>query len=124
MYRTQQTVKGSSSSNRRDSNLTVALKDTILNDVDAAKVMTDDIDKIVALQISPDVIANYQFKNYAAMRRLLGYGTDINSNDTTNKNGLILLNFFLLDLLILIYIFFRNIWHSVTCYNISGYWRC
>ncbi|KAH7823770.1 uncharacterized protein MONOS_1851 [Monocercomonoides exilis] len=83
----QQTTKLNSTNPRVESSLTQKLKDTIMNDADAAKVMTEDMDHIVALQLSPDVIANYQFKNFAAMRRILEYGSDIAPTEGANAKS-------------------------------------
>ncbi|KAH7818631.1 uncharacterized protein MONOS_8391 [Monocercomonoides exilis] len=61
----------------QSSQLTKTLMTTILDDFDAAKSMNDDLDKIMPLQISPEVLSNYQFRSHSSMIRLLKYGSDL-----------------------------------------------
>ncbi|KAK2952791.1 hypothetical protein BLNAU_12259 [Blattamonas nauphoetae] len=57
--------------------LTERLVTTIMTDAEASKLMSNDMTNIMELQLSPELLANYQFKNYTSMRRLLNQGSDI-----------------------------------------------
>ncbi|KAK2941866.1 hypothetical protein BLNAU_23206 [Blattamonas nauphoetae] len=59
------------------SSLTSTLVNTIVNDNDASKYMGDDVDHIIALQLSPQLLSHYKFKNHHAMVRMMQYGSDI-----------------------------------------------
>ncbi|KAA6359985.1 MAG: hypothetical protein EZS28_044488, partial [Streblomastix strix] len=49
----------------------------ILEDMDASKVMADELQNLIPLQLNPESLGNYKFNNTIAMQRIIKYNTDL-----------------------------------------------
>ncbi|KAA6401175.1 MAG: hypothetical protein EZS28_003302 [Streblomastix strix] len=64
--------------------LTNTMVEILLSDMDASKVMTDELGNIVPLQLNPYIVSQYKFTNTISRRRLVKYTSDLAPQEQTS----------------------------------------